>query len=196
MDVFNLETQWQKYLNSRPVRRFVARRYGNLKSAGSFVARQYGNLKSAGSFVARQCRAKGNHLRNLSKLPFEGQISYIRQMAAKRAARIEAGRRSAPQPQLSADLASFFPAIVRARQKYRPRPYAGRLVLFLASETPARRNGRARRAWRKLALGGADMYAVPGTHHEILYEPCVRVLAKHFKAHLEEAQRAACSPGR
>jgi amino acid adenylation domain-containing protein len=141
------------------------------------------------NFIAYQYRMRTDHLRHMSRLTLKAQMAYIRHMVAKRAARLESRRNDLLLSQLNAYVRAMFLDSGRAMREYTPRPYAGRLVLFLASETATRPARRARRVWGKLAMGGADAYMVPGMHEQILDEPNVRVLAKHFKTHLDEAQK-------
>jgi thioesterase domain-containing protein len=132
-------------------------------------------------------------------------MAYIRQLAARRAARIQAAaslaRRAESERRLNKYLqqlnrytVALLNASVSASRRYRPRPQRGRLILFLASETSEGPKHGARLAWRELATDGAEVHTVPGAHDLILAEPNVRVLATYFKAHLEEARRSARGP--
>jgi len=73
----------------------------------------------------------------------------------------------------------------KARKKYAPQPYPGRLTLF--------RNGEAasvpehQSLWSKLAGGGLDIHVVPGEHKTILLEPHVGELAKKLRACIDVA---------
>ena len=72
-----------------------------------------------------------------------------------------------------------------ARKRYVPQPYPGRVTLFRngsAEETPEHEL-----KWQKLALGGLEVYAVPGDHKTILLEPHVSVLAQRLRACIERA---------
>ena len=55
-------------------------------------------------------------------------------------------------------------ANVWALSRYVPRPYPGCMHLFLTAETQATRYSLP---WCELALGGAEVYTIPGTHSEI-----------------------------
>jgi amino acid adenylation domain-containing protein len=79
-------------------------------------------------------------------------------------------------------------ALSRAMALYRPKPYPGRLHLFLAEQSRINEARGSRLAWRDLAQGGAETLSVPGTHHDMLLEPHVTVLARHVRRCLEEAQ--------
>jgi thioesterase domain-containing protein/acyl carrier protein len=162
-------------------------------------------FRPAGEFIAHQLRRSVKHVRNLSQLALDGQMAYIRQLAARRAARIQAAaslaRRAESERRLNKYLqqlnrytVALLNASVSASRRYRPRPQRGRLILFLASETSEGPKHGARLAWRELATDGAEVHTVPGAHDLILAEPNVRVLATYFKAHLEEARRSARGP--
>lgn len=70
---------------------------------------------------------------------------------------------------------------------YTPQTYAGRIVLFRAtdralgvSETLDPQLG-----WGKIATGGVDAFGVPGNHLSMLSEPHVQVLANHLRTYLD-----------
>jgi thioesterase domain-containing protein len=65
----------------------------------------------------------------------------------------------------------------RAMALYRPKPYPGRLHLFLAERAGITDARVSRLAWGELAQSGAETLTVPGMHHEMLLEPHVIVLA-------------------
>ena len=156
-------------------------------------------------FIEHQVRRSVKHLRNLSQLALDGQVAYIRQLAARRAARVQAAfgpgwpaeserRQDKYIRQLNRYTAALLRASGSASRRYRPKPYGGRLILFLASETAEPAKYGARLAWRELATHGTEAHTVPGMHEHMLSEPNVRILATYFKAHLEEARRSARGP--
>jgi thioesterase domain-containing protein/acyl carrier protein len=75
----------------------------------------------------------------------------------------------------------------RAMALYRPKPYPGRLHLFLAEKTITEARG-SRLAWADLARDGAETLTVPGMHQKMLLEPDVAVLTSHVRRCLEEAR--------
>ena len=80
----------------------------------------------------------------------------------------------------------------RAKSHYIPKPYPGRITLFRASHQPpgpAQDDPYLR--WDKVALGGVEVYDVPGYHASIIVEPHVRVLAEKLKACLQKAQASS-----
>jgi acyl transferase domain-containing protein/thioesterase domain-containing protein/acyl carrier protein len=62
-------------------------------------------------------------------------------------------------------------------ERYRPRPYPGRIVLFRANDDVLSRNDYAL-GWSSVAEKDVETYDVPGDHLTLLREPNVRVLAK------------------
>jgi aspartate racemase len=179
------------------------RRFGYDASRALDAMREWSNrelFRPAGEFIAHQLRRSAKHARNLSQLSLDGQMAYIRQLAARRAARIQAASRLTGRAeferrqnkylqQLNRYTVALLHASGNASRRYKPRPYPGRLILFLASETTEAPKYGARLAWRELAAGGAEAHTVSGMHEHMLREPNVRILARYFKAHLEEARR-------
>ena len=74
---------------------------------------------------------------------------------------------------------------------YRPKPYAGKVTLFICSDSSSRSYGDRRLAWSLLAEGGLGVHVVPGDHLSMVEEPQVRVLAQTFQRCLERLD----SPG-
>jgi amino acid adenylation domain-containing protein len=79
-------------------------------------------------------------------------------------------------------------AALDAYRDYQPAPYAGRLVVFQVEE---RESGVGFRyapddfnGWRELAWDGVEIVRVPGTHHTVLEEPAVSVLAARLAERL------------
>jgi thioesterase domain-containing protein len=84
----------------------------------------------------------------------------------------------------------------RATLNYDPGPYAGGISLFVAGDRqPDEEEAEALpdliEGWRKLALGGLDVFSVPGAHHEIGREPNVQVLAGHLRSCIDQALEIA-----
>ena len=59
----------------------------------------------------------------------------------------------------------------RAMALYRPKPYPGRLHLFLAEQSGITEARGSRLAWGDLARSGAETLTVPGMHHDMLLSP-------------------------
>jgi thioesterase domain-containing protein len=79
--------------------------------------------------------------------------------------------------------------------RYRPRPYPGRVTLFWAAYVPRPLGGIAdtRDAWARLAGGGVEVYRVPGDHVMLIVEPRVHQLGDILRQVVARAQREARS---
>jgi thioesterase domain-containing protein len=64
-----------------------------------------------------------------------------------------------------------------AGQRYKVKPYPGRVTLFRANEA-SDWNLPADLGWREYAAGGVDIHLIPGDHGQIFAEPNVSVLAE------------------
>ena len=75
-------------------------------------------------------------------------------------------------------------ACEKARNRYRPKPYEGRVTLFwsnLHREQPERLE-----QWKKIARGGLEVIPMPTTHRGILQHPHVETLAAHLAERMKE----------
>jgi thioesterase domain-containing protein len=77
---------------------------------------------------------------------------------------------------------------------YSPRPYAGRMVLFIAAGTKFWPVRDRRLCWRRMAAGPCEVHVVPGAHQDSLKEPHVRLVADKLKACLDAAEAAPPEP--
>ncbi|HLE04353.1 MAG TPA: amino acid adenylation domain-containing protein [Anaerolineales bacterium] len=82
---------------------------------------------------------------------------------------------------------------IRARARYTPKPYAGRIALFRASVQPGGR-GSPLMGWEGLARGTTEVYEVPGAHVSIMAEPHLEVLAAKLSECLAAAQASSSAP--
>lgn len=73
-----------------------------------------------------------------------------------------------------------------AARRYRPRPYAGRVSVFLAMDEHHEHRilDDVRLGWRDVARGGFAEYRVPGAHDSVLLRPHVETLASEIKREL------------
>ncbi len=69
-----------------------------------------------------------------------------------------------------------------------PRTYDGRIAVFRARKQPRQRIKDVSLGWSKLALGGVDVYFIPGGHTSVLQEPYVEGLAAELKKCLIEKE--------
>jgi acyl-CoA synthetase (AMP-forming)/AMP-acid ligase II/thioesterase domain-containing protein/acyl carrier protein len=79
----------------------------------------------------------------------------------------------------------------RARGRYTPAAYPGRIVLFMSEEGPSwpSFDPQSPYGWGALAGGGLDFYLVPGNHAGILREPHVRLVAEKMRFYLDRANQ-------
>jgi thioesterase domain-containing protein len=82
----------------------------------------------------------------------------------------------------------------RALHAYRPQPYAGRVILLRSAETLARGPADPTLGWGRLALGGVEIYDVPGSHSDLVKPPGVRAVAQHLALCLDRPSPATSSP--
>ncbi|HEX8558582.1 MAG TPA: amino acid adenylation domain-containing protein, partial [Pyrinomonadaceae bacterium] len=75
---------------------------------------------------------------------------------------------------------------VQAMWRYEPRPYAGRITLFRASERLEGGTPEAHLGWGELALAGIDEHVVPGNHYTILRAPGVGAITAVLKELVSE----------
>ena len=81
-----------------------------------------------------------------------------------------------------------------AANGYEPQVYPGRLTLFRASDKPEefiRRNPA--RGWDKLAHGGVDIIAVPGSHQSMVKNPHAEILAERLRACIQQPEAIGVS---
>ncbi len=199
LDTFSPPQGWVNYVSLCPGWGFIGRRLPRRTDAHDLSQPapdgQAASARQPAGFIVQQLQRVAKHARNLSQLTLDGQMAYVRRLAANRAARAEATRgQNKYLQQLRTYSRTLLRVSGRAGRWYRPKPYQGRLILFLGNETTTRLKHGPRLGWRDLSASGAEVHSVPGMHEFILSEPNVRVLAGYFKAHLEEAQSSARGP--
>jgi thioesterase domain-containing protein/acyl carrier protein len=125
---------------------------------------------------------------HLKRLSHEEQLNSI----------IETGRRTSLLPpgigtENVIDWLRGFREKLKAASRYVPRVYAGRITLFRLEGTryadpqePQKRLDPVSR-WSRLSKETIDVHTVPGTHHTMVLEPHVRVLAERLRRCIGEA---------
>lgn len=78
-----------------------------------------------------------------------------------------------------------------AATQYVPKPYAGCVTVFAAEPTFQTAVDDQTLGWGQFALGGVDIYEIPGEHDDITSEPNVGVLSQKLASCLKEAQRGS-----
>jgi amino acid adenylation domain-containing protein len=78
----------------------------------------------------------------------------------------------------------LFAAHLGAMREYTPGPYTGEVTLFRAVEEANGDVVEPGGAWTNLAGGGVTVHSVPGTHHTVLRDAGVRIIARELTARL------------
>jgi len=79
---------------------------------------------------------------------------------------------------------------LQAITNYVPETYRGRITLFRARRQPLFCAHDPAMGWGDVAEGGVDIKEVPGSHHSMLHDPYVQVVAAQLSACLDQAARA------
>jgi thioesterase domain-containing protein len=129
-------------------------------------------------------------LGNLAPLSFSEKVDYLRGKLFTRTLRhvysiaARFGVRSVPSFLKSTEDISWFAAI-----NYKPRPWPGQLTLFRASVQPDPRLPWDL-GWSPLALGGVQVFELPGDHDLVFREDNTRVLAEKLQLRLGQSDAA------
>lgn len=119
---------------------------------------------------------------NFSQLDSEARLSYILEEARLL-------EHLFPEGDLSRlhRLFQVFKANLRALRQYRPQPYAGRIVLFRATEEESA-NGTAVTGpdWSRWAEQPVEIHHVPGDHYTMLIDPYVGRLAETLRRYFDQ----------
>ena len=76
----------------------------------------------------------------------------------------------------------------RATDRYTPRTYPDRIVLFMSEKRLGFPDPLARiYEWRRFAAGRLDAHVIPGEHLRMFKEPGVLLMAQYLKTYLEQA---------
>ena len=136
------------------------------------------------------------HFSNLLAASPKGKLAYLKEKSERWKERIKKRRRKAARERLPADLRDARNATHRALANYVPLPYDGNVTLFRASKQPPGFPPDPHMGWGRVALGGVEVYEVPGHHGAIVHEPRIRVLAETLQVCLERAraERASTAP--
>ena len=76
---------------------------------------------------------------------------------------------------------------------YRPRPYSGKVVLVRCETRPKGRFRKDDFGWSGLAVGGLELYFIPGNHADIFREPNVEVVASKLNVCFDAALGASAA---
>ena len=144
-------------------------------------------MLSKDSVRTRMDRRVARFLNNLSPLSFSEKVDYLRKKLVTRSLRrfysvaARFGVRTVPSFLKSTEDISWVAAI-----NYKPRPWPGQLTLFRASVQPDPRLPWDL-GWSPLALGGVQVYELPGDHDLVFREDNTRVLAEKLQLRLGQS---------
>jgi thioesterase domain-containing protein len=83
-----------------------------------------------------------------------------------------------------------------AIERYRARPYPGRIMLFPPSTRSVGEFPDPEQGWGNLALGGVEIHHVTGNHLTMLTEPYVEVVAQKLTECIRRSQKQGSTSGR
>jgi amino acid adenylation domain-containing protein len=135
------------------------------------------------------------HLRNLKKLASRERLLYLLQKAGILKTRIQQGVHGS-----SLAVGRFLLGVKSddpfpRSQRYVPRAYAGKIIVFSPTQPPEACYLDQDMGWGRLAREGLEIHEIPGEFGSIIKEPSVQVLAEELKkcfskAELDERSRA------
>ena len=147
-------------------------------------------ILSKDSVRTRLDRRIARFLGNLAPLSFPQKVDYLRGKLVTRSLRrfysiaSRFGVRTVPSFLKSTEDISWIAAM-----NYKPRPWPGQLTLFRASVQPDPRLPWDL-GWSPLALGGVQVYELPGDHDLVFREDNTRVLAEKLQLRLRQSDAA------
>lgn len=157
-----------------------------IDTAGPFseITRMIINMRRLGKVADHML----THFANIRNLPARERGPYVKDNL-RRIWRRLTGRQEQAGPRRRAPVGRAYwmvynGAYLAAMARYRPKPYPGRVILFVAGQGATESFARERLFWGKLARGGADVHVVPGTHAEMLHEPQAGVIATGLRRYL------------
>lgn len=155
----------------------------------SYAPGQYRYLRSRSSLNEYLDR----HLGEMLLLPSISQFRYIGRWLANGVVRLGRTLGLLDRSSLAKATRIVSKAHHRAFLTYKPKPYAGKVVQIMCGDAAHRSYEDRRLAWSALAPCGFEVRLVPGTHHTMLEEPHVGVLAQEINKHFERVQGAGIS---
>jgi amino acid adenylation domain-containing protein len=143
--------------------------------------------------LVRVSRHAVDHFMGVFRAPWGGKLSYV-SSRTRRLARRAAGLRVEPlnapkdRPVDQGYWMAYNAAYLRSMAAYRPKPFDGRIVFFMAADEYAWGWSDTRLKWRRFARRGVDAHTFPGNHMNLLREPQVSALAAKLREYLPTAQ--------
>ncbi len=167
------------------------------------------SVKSFVQYPGVTARALSLALRDAWRRPLKGNIEFVRKATKNVSVTIGQrwasllGKRKPQRPQVVADggadggadeeeevmppkIRNIYLANQSAILKYRPRPYPGKVALFMVQQSSRMKNMLTEAEWKNLVTGPLETHIVPGGHGEMFAEPDVQTLAAMLKARLDQ----------
>jgi amino acid adenylation domain-containing protein len=143
------------------------------------------NLPQRNGSAPQQEGSATSVLRALFRIPAAERSAYVSRMMGAPSRFIQRRLHLARLPGIVKKVRK---ACLQAEQDYRPRPYAGRVILFRSDHEPLGRTTDPRAGWKSLAKQGLEIREIAGNHENILLEPQVRFVAERLKGCLNQGQ--------
>jgi thioesterase domain-containing protein len=168
------------------------------------IARQLGD---AGQRVGLVALADSPHPRVLGALPgdeprpLKARLARVRRLFTRQGARKAIDRLRALSDDPAPEAVEYVPgtdqpldyaAAYRRHRNYRPESAPGPVVVY-ATPSLAEAVGSSSLGWEPLITDEWEVHEVPGSHHSMLGEPHVHVLAEKLGERLRRAQKTATS---
>ena len=139
---------------------------------------------SAQSLVSRRL---SRYHGNTTSLSWRKRLSYTAEKICTRVVRVSAGiAHSLRLRTLPSFLKSAYDINYIAINRYKLRPYDGKLILFRAAEQDYD-NGPRDLGWGEIFTQGVEIHDIPGDHERIFLEPSINILAAELQAAIQRA---------
>jgi thioesterase domain-containing protein/aryl carrier-like protein len=145
-------------------------------------------------WIRRHAESLRFHCRQFSLQPAGARAAYLRNRVEAIRQRLNGlawGAMYATQQRLGVDrtiVHSESQRSIFAARRYRPQPYAGRVLLVRQTERPAS-EAESDLGWKIVAAGNLEIESVMGGHHSMFQEPSVETLAELLRSRLADALR-------
>ena len=137
-----------------------------------------------------------DHIGQILELPLGQQIAYLwRNTFRKLRNKFGIWDKIRPQPSddLPTTLLRLRKAILQAVERYEPKPYAGQITMFLATQAQHRTLYDPRLEWGKVAKGGFELHLLDCDHDTLMEEPVVQELAQTLRVCMDRISPAIVS---
>jgi thioesterase domain-containing protein len=147
-------------------------------------------LRKVGRMIARARELSGTGSEPRRPRAHMAALSALKRRVRTRA---ESAVRSATDNGGDPDPGAWMRNLEAVERQYRPRGYAGRVMVYTTSDG-ARYTGSPTLGWDRHVRGPLTVHRVPGDHVSMLYEPNIDAVAAAMDAHIRAVQLPA-QPG-